>query len=109
MKNHRDIVDQAVSEIRGQLTVLGHSEKVAEGVAQRLDRALREEWGGEEHYVYVFSKSKRNEAIYAAWRSGDDKAYLAKKYGVSVATIERAIRRFSHNKTAGHDRSGGRS
>lgn len=61
-------------------------------MATRLVGMIRENFGGERHYIRTPSKTFRNEDIARDWDRGMSKGALSEKYAVSVATVSRVIK-----------------
>lgn len=72
-----------------QLRRLEIPEAVARQTAEQLLDGISREYGCERIYVPAPSKAARDRAILAGLASGDSRAAVARRCGVSVATVAR--------------------
>lgn len=77
--------------LRALATEAGLTADNAKALTTRLVGMIRENFGGERHYIRTPSKTFRNEDIARDWDRGMSKGEIAEKYAVSVDTVSRVI------------------
>lgn len=65
----------------------------ARTLAARLVNLIREQFGGERHYVRAPTREPRNSEILAAHDAGETQAAIAKRFGIHITTVKRVIAR----------------
>lgn len=91
MKEETDMMTFLTRNLRALATEAGLTTDNAKALTTRLVGLIRENFGGERHYIRTPSKTFRNEDIARDWDRGMSKGEIAEKYGVHVATVSRVI------------------
>jgi len=86
---------RADDPIRDTLRMVAEVVGISEELALRIERKVRENWGGDRPYIahdYESRRIARNDAIQAAWDAGErDIGRLARRFNLSTKQIRRVI------------------
>ncbi|MEO7066264.1 MAG: Mor transcription activator family protein [Rhodanobacter sp.] len=71
--------------------------KLPAKVAQAVEREVRDDWGGERHYVAKVGESgkammaERDQRIRAEYHQGEHVELLARRHGISVKRVQQIV------------------
>ncbi|WEN13691.1 Mor transcription activator family protein [Rhodanobacter sp. AS-Z3] len=87
---HLDLVADILQRI-------GLHAKLPAKVAQAVEREVRDDWGGERHYIAKVGESgkaqltERDKQIRDAYRQGEHIELLARRHGISVKRVQQIV------------------
>ena len=91
---------ELLSDIAGKISLFAHTEyglpkDTADVFGERIADLIAEEWGGQSLYIPIGlarRRAVRNERILEEF-TGDNVPQLARKYGMSIQTVYRIVKR----------------
>lgn len=86
-----DLCEFIRDHLSALLTAGGMDGGQVAAVLDDLEQSMRDEYGGEDHYIPAADKKQRNKMLLADWRTGIQVDALAKKYNMHVRSVYRVI------------------
>lgn len=91
------INDDIVADIlRRVVEAAGREGGFSDNMARTIEEQVRDDWGGERHYIPYISEERRierDDKILALWQQGlRDTKILATRFGISERQVRRKVR-----------------
>jgi len=106
--NHQDLVDYISDRLTDICESVGIEETASVLIIRAIQKDVRENYGGERHYVPVPDKRLRNIRLIKQWKDGTKKQDLCRIFDLEISTVNRIISIYlqglkPHNQGFGSD------